>query len=118
MGIVRFSVSSKVRWSSLLPCDEASVPATIATSVTAGLAALANPRTVTCGNVTGTVRKSWMLVRFNRSSLNTPFGRLVSSSATEECVFELNKYEFEVRPKSGLDEVEELRLKFVLSAAA
>src|SRR6266404_6855802 len=113
--MVRFSVSSKVRWSSLLPCEDASVPATIETSVIAGLIALENPRTVTCGNVTGTVRKSWMLVRFNRSSLNTPFGRLVSNSATDECVFELNKYEFEVSPKSGPEEVEELRLKLVLS---
>jgi hypothetical protein len=58
------------------------------------------------------------LVRFNKSSLKTPLGRLVRISATDECVFELNRYEFDVRPKSGLEDVPELRLKFVLSAAA
>jgi len=68
--------------------------------------------------VTGTVRKSWIVVRFKRSSLKTPLGRLVRISATDECVFELNRYEFDVRPNRGLEDVEELRLKFVLSAAA
>src|SRR6266478_4497864 len=116
-GMVRFSVSSNVLWSSLFPCDEASVPATMA-KVLGVPFAVVKPRTVICGNVTGTVRKSWMLVRFNNISLKTPFGRLVRISATDEWVFELNRYAFEVRPKSGLEEVDELRLKVVLSAAA
>ena len=117
MGIVRFSVSSKVRWSSELPCEDASVPATIAKAPGVPFAVV-KPRTVICGKVTGTVRKSLMVVRLRRSSLKTPLGRFVRSSATEECVFELNRYEFEVRPNSGLEEVPVLRLKVVLSAAA
>jgi hypothetical protein len=50
--------------------------------------------------------------------LNTPLGRFVSSSATDEWVFELNRNELDVRLKRGLDEVDELRLKLWLSAAA
>jgi hypothetical protein len=80
--------------------------------------AVVKPRTVICGNTTGTVRKSLVVVRFNRSSLKIPLGRFVKISATEECVLELNRYEFDVRPKRGLDEVPELRLNVVLSAAA
>ena len=47
-GIVKLSVTSNVRWSSVLPCDDASVPITKLT-VPAWPSERGMPRTVTCG---------------------------------------------------------------------
>src|SRR4051812_30037255 len=100
----------------MLPCEDASVPATMETSQVVLGCARQNARVVTCGNATGTVRKSFVFVQFNNSSLNMPFEKFDRTSATVECVRELNSYAFDVRLKSGLFDVEELRLKVVLSA--
>mgnify|MGYP006149117297 CR=1 FL=1 len=66
-GTVKLSVISKVRWSSAFPCDDASVPTTMLANVVASERGM--PRIVICGNCTGTVRKSSIVVRFTSSSL-------------------------------------------------
>src|SRR6266571_1936884 len=114
-GTVKFSATSNVSWSSEFPWDEASVPKTIRDVPETGRA---NPRTVICGNLTGTVRKSLIVVLFSNNSLKIPRGKFVRSSATELWVLLLNRYELEERPKVGEAAVATLRgAAFVRSAA-
>ena|SRR5438067_12628297 len=87
-GTVKLSVTSVVYWSSELPCDDVSVPKT-KFAVPDATSVRGMPRTVICGQVTGTVRKSFVDDRLSSSSLYSPFERFVRNSATVLFVFEL-----------------------------